>query len=210
MRFPKLNQIILLLIIAEFIIATGNAITAPIFALFVTQDIGAAAYVVGFSISIYWATKSILQLPIARYLDKNHGELDDYYAIIIGLFFAIVAVFSMYFAAKAWHMYALLAMLAIGDSFVVPPFYAIFTRHIDKGNEGLEWALRSSFSLGAGTALGGALSGVLGALIGFRTLFLLNGLFMFFGWIVLLFLRPWIIPRGSPPVERIFIERSNR
>ena len=175
-----------------------------------TQDIGAAAYVVGFSISIYWATKSILQLPIARYLDKNHGELDDYYAIIIGLFFTIIAVSSLYFATKIWHLYVLHVVLAIGNSFVTPPFYAIFTRHIDKNNEGFEWALRSSFSLGAGTAIGAAISGILATLIGFRVLFLLNGLLMFFGWVVLIFLRPWIIPRGSPPAERIFIERPNR
>jgi MFS family permease len=207
LKFPKLNQIILLIIVSEFIIATADALIAPIYALFVTQDVGAAAQAVGFSVAIYWVTKSILQLPIARYLDKNHGEIDDYYSMVGGLLIVVVGNFLFYFATTVSHVYLIQFLLAVGNSFVVPPFYAIFTRHIDKNNEGFEWSLRSSFSLGAGTALGGALSGVLGAIIGFRSLFLINGLLMLMGWVGLIFMRPWIIPRGHPPTDRILVER---
>lgn len=207
MKFPKINQIILVIILSEFVLTVADGMIAPIYALFVTQDIGAAARVVGFSLAIYWITKSILQLPVARYLDKNHGELDDYYSMIGGLFATTATMFLFYFATLPWHIYALQFMLGIGYSFVVPPFYAIFTRHIDKDSEGFEWSLRSSFSLGAGSALGGALSGVLGAIIGFRALFLVNGTLMLIGWITLTFLRPWVMPKVRLPVERIFIER---
>lgn len=206
-KFPKLNQVILLIILAEFIFVTATTLVSPIFALYIIEDIGATARVVGFAVAVYWVVKSILQLPVARYLDRNHGEIDDYYSMIGGLLVTSIGVFLFYFAKYEWHIYAIQFLIAVGDSFVVPPFYAIFTRHIDKDQEGFEWALRSSFSLGAGSAVGAALSGVLGAVIGFRTLFLVNGILMFVGWIVLLFLRPWIIPRGHPPAERVLIER---
>lgn len=209
MRFPKLNQVILLIILAEFTMVMASAITAPVFALFVTKDIGGGAQVVGFCLAIYATIKSLLQLPIARYLDRNHGEIDDYYSMIIGQFIAILVMFSFYFTAEVWHLYFLYALLAVADAFVVPPFYAIFTRHIDKGSEGFEWALRSSFSFGAGSALGGAFSGILVMLVGFRTLFLINGSLMFLGCVILLFLKPWIIPRGHISAERIFIERPH-
>lgn len=208
--FPKINQVILLVIIAEFVAATADALIAPVYALFITQDVGAAVSVVGFSIAIYWTTKSILQLPVARYLDKNHGEVDDYYSMLCGFFVVVIATFLFYFSERIWHIYALQFLMGIGNAFVVPPFYAIFTRHLDKNSEGFEWSLRSSFSLGAGTAIGGAVSGLLGGVIGFRALFLINGLLMFIGWVVLFFLRPWILPRVTTPSSKAFIERANR
>lgn len=208
-KFPKLNQVILLIILSEFILVVAETLISPIYALFITQDLQAAASVVGFSIAVYWITKSILQLPVARYLDKNHGEVDDYYSMVIGLLIVTITTFLFYFASQVWHIYALQFFLAVGNSFVVPPFYAIFTRHIDKDQEGFEWSLRSSFSLGMGSALGGALSGILVSIIGFRSLFLINGTLMFLGWIILLFLRPWIIPKGKPPTERMLIERPH-
>ena len=209
-KFPKLNQVILLITVSEFIIVTAETLISPIYAIFVLGNITAGtAQVVGFSIAIYWITKSILQLPIARYLDRNHGEVDDYYSMVGGVFMATIVSFGFYFAVEVWHIYVLQFFLAVANAFVVPPFYAIFTRHLDKDKEGFEWALRSSFSLGAGSAIGGAFSGVLGAIIGFRSLFLVNGILMFIGWVVLLFLKPWIIPRGNLPVERVFVERPH-
>ena len=210
LQFPKLNQIILLIILSEFILITADALIAPIFALYVTTSVGAAVEVVGFSVAIYWIVKSIGQLPVARYLDRNHGEVDDYYAMVFGLLLVTTGSFLFYFAKEVWHLYAIQVLNAIGNAFVVPPFYAIFTRHIDKDQEGFEWSLRSSFSIGAGSAIGGGLSGVLGSIIGFRALFLVNGILMLMGWVVLLFMRPWIIPKGRPPAERVMIERPHR
>ncbi|MBU6415436.1 MFS transporter [Patescibacteria group bacterium] len=207
--FPKPNQVILVIIISEFIVTTGVGLVTPIYAIFVTQEVFAAtATVVGFSVALYWLVKSILQLPIARYIDKNHGEIDDYYSMLIGVFLAVVATFLFYFATKIWHVYVLQIMLGVADSFAVPPFYAIFTRHIDKDNEGFEWALRSSFSLGAGAALGGFFSGILAALVSFRIMFLINSGLTFIGFLILLFLRPYIRPRVSQSVERVFIEQK--
>ncbi len=189
------------------VVAAG--IILPVFAVFVLEDIaGATLKVIGFATAIYWLTKSVLQLPIARRLDKNHGEIDDYYSMVFGVFVVISAVFLYYFATKVWHVYALQFLIAIGDAFAVPPFYAIFTRHIDPNSEGFEWSLRSSFSFGAGSAISGALSGVLATAIGIRALFLVNGTMMLMGVIVLLFLKPYIKPRTPTPVERVFIEQK--
>ncbi|MBI4139040.1 hypothetical protein HY479_02720, partial [Candidatus Uhrbacteria bacterium] len=51
-------------------------------------------------------------------------------------------------------------------AFIFPPFYAIISRHLDPGREGFEWSLRSSMAFGAGSALGGALGGLLAAAFG--------------------------------------------
>lgn len=206
--WPKLNQVVLIIIFAQFIFTVAANLSGPLFALFVVRDVGAAAAAVGFASAIYWVVKSILQLPIARWIDRNHGELDDYYSLLIGIAITTGGVFLFFFARELWHVYLIQVLIGVGDAFVVPPLYAIFIRHIDRNSEGFEWALQSSFSFGAGSAIGGVLSGVLVGLIGIRPLFLINGILMLLGLIILLYLRPYIRPKAPTPVERVFIEQK--
>lgn len=208
MKLPRLNHVILIFIIALFAINVAANLSVPFFAVFMLQDIGAAFTVVGFASAVYWITKSILQLPVARWLDKNHGEIDDYYSLVCGLAVSTLGVFLFYLAEEVWHIYVLQLLIAIGDAFVVPPFYAIFTRHLDPNNEGFEWSLYSSFSLGAGSALGGALAGILASTIGIRPLFLMNGTLMLLGLVILLFLKPYIRPKVPARVGRVFMEQK--
>ena len=210
MRFSlfKLNQVILIVIFAQFIFNVAANLSVPFFAVFVLEDIRAAAGAVGIAIAIYWVVKSILQLPIARWIDKNHGEIDDYYSLLFGLAITTTGVFLFYFAKEIWHIFAIQALIAVGDAFVVPPIYAIFTRHIDHDSEGFEWAVQSSFSVGAGSAIGGLLSSALVTLVGIRPLFLVNGTLMFVGLIILLFLRPYIRPKVPVKAQRVFIEQK--
>lgn len=210
LRMPSINKVIGIIIVSDFMVTTGSSLLSPIFALFITSQVGGgSAQAVGFAIAIYWITKSILQLPIARYLDRNHGEIDDYYFMMFGLV-ADAAVISAYyfFATEVWHVYILQALLGIADAFLLPPFYAIFTRHIDKGSEGFEWSIRSSFSFGGGAALGGALGGILLGIVGFRAIFLIASSVNLLSVAVLLFMRPYIMPSTPRPVARIPLENK--
>lgn len=208
---PAVNQVILIIIFAQFILTAGWGFLPPFFAVFVNQQIaGGSVAVVGFALTIYWVTKSILQLFVARRIDKNHGEIDDFYFFIAGGILNAVFVSLYYFASTVWHIYALHFLIGIADAMLVPPFYAIFTRHIDKGREGFEWSLYSSFSLGAGYAIGGAVGGLLATLVGFRAVFLLTGFLTFLFSIMLLFLRPYIRPKVAEEVRRVFVDGRKR
>ena len=204
LRLPKINQVVLIIIMAEFVLTAAGGFLAPITAVFNTEQIvGGSFAVVGFAITIYWIVKSILQLFVARHIDRNYGEIDDFYFFLAGGFLNAVFVALYYFATQIWHIYALHFLIAVADSMLVPPFYAIFTRHIDKGREGFEWSLYSSFSLGAGMALGGAVGGILATIAGFRVVFLLTSVLTLVFTIMLLFLRPYIRPKV--PQEATFI-----
>lgn len=207
-NFLKLNQVILIIIFAQFVFTVAANLSVPFFALFVVKDIGAAAAAVGFASAIYWVVKSLLQLPIARWIDRDHGEIDDYYSLLLGLVITTSGLFTFYFAENIWHVFAIQILIGIGDAFVVPPLYAIFSRHLDHDSEGFEWALQSSFSFGAGSAIGGTLSGLLVSTLGIRPLFLINGTLMLVGIVILLFLKPYIRPKVPVPAQRVFIEQK--
>jgi len=48
---------------------------------------------------------------------------------------------------------------------------AIFTRHIDKGKEALEWGVEST-AIGAGAGIAGGLGGIIAGALGFNVLFI--------------------------------------
>lgn len=206
----SLNKVILILIACEFILTTSFGLLVPVFALFVVEEVTAGtAQVVGFALAIYWIVKSIIQLPIGRLLDRNHGEVDDFWTMVAGYVAGgVLGILFYFFVKEVWHVYLFQVLWGIADALIVPPFYAIFSRHLDRNQEGFEWSLRSSFSFGAGSAIGGALGGVFAGIFGLRSVFLFMGIGVILGSIPLLLLRSYILPKAKAPKDRVFLEKK--
>lgn len=204
---PKsINRIIKVLTCSDLLLLTGFGFIAPIFAIFIDQritlgDPAEAAKVAGFAMAIYWAVKSILQIPIGNYLDKNHGERDDIIFVILGNILASLAAFAYIFCYLPWHIYLIQAVYSLGMAMNIPAWTAIFTRHIDKGKEAFEWATRSTV-IGIGAGISGALGGILASSIGFTALFIVVGLFVLLSSLVLLLIL-WEISARDKKTPRV-------
>lgn len=155
----------------------------------------------GIAIGIYWLTRSVLQIPIANYLDKNHGEKDDYYALISGTLLTSLVPLGYIFASLVWHVYVLQIVYALGMAFVIPSWAGIFTRHIDKGREALSWSVDSSaFSIGTG--ISGIVGGVVAKNFGFIPLFIAISFMAASAAVLCLLIRNDIVPKG--PTGRVY------
>ena len=102
--FKSINKVIKILVVSDFFLNSAWGLLAPIFALFIVQNItfgntAQAAKVAGFSTLCYWAVKSFLQIPIAKYLDKNHGEKDDFLFIVLGTFLTGLVPIGYFFSS---------------------------------------------------------------------------------------------------------------
>jgi len=185
------------MIFSDLALLFGWGLVTPILAIFIVQNIkGGDAQVAGIAVGMYWLVKSILQVPLAKWLDKNQGEVDDYYALIGGTFLASLAPLGFIFATLPWHMYALQGVHSLGMALAIPGWAAIFTRHIEPGKEALSWSLDSS-ALGIGTGVAGIVGGSLVEFIGFEALFLgVSGLGII-STLILLLIRKDIIPKGK-------------
>jgi MFS family permease len=194
---PMMNKVVKILILSDFYLVAGDGLVAPIFAIFLTDQIqGGDIKVAGYAAAIYWIVKSLVVVPFGRYLDRNHGEKDDLWFVIIGNLLAAIAIFGYIFSRLPWHIYLLQVVYAVGMGMNVPGYTAIFTRHIDKGKEAFDWSVRSALiGLGAGAA--GALGGIIASYFGFKTLFIGTGIFILISAFLPLLIFREIIPKDK-------------
>ena len=175
----RINHVIRTLILSDFYFNMGLGLFGPIFAIFITKQIaGGSIEVVGFAAGITQLFKVILQIPIAKYLDKNHGEYDDFYSMILGGALISLSPFLYIFATETYHIYLIQALYGIGLAFLVPPWYAIFSRHLDKLHENIEWSFES-VAIGIAAAASAAIGGIMANRFGFQTVFIIAGTLSF-------------------------------
>jgi DHA1 family multidrug resistance protein-like MFS transporter len=196
-----ISKVIKVLIYSDFVLNSAWGLVSPVFAIFIVQDItgGSAlegAKVAGFATLTYWVVKSFLQIPIGSYLDKKHGEKDDFWFMVLGLFLAGFVPFGFVISSKPIHIYAFHILHAVTMAMLVPSWSAIFTRHIDRGKEAYEWSLRST-ALGFGSGIAGALGGIMAASFGFRIIFILVGVLTMISSLILLLIRKDIIAKDG-------------
>src|SRR5687768_15138619 len=84
-----INKIIKILIFNNVMFNLGWGLILPIFAIFILQKIAIqdpveAVKILGLSELCFGITRVVTQLPIGRYLDKNHGEKDDFWFMLVG------------------------------------------------------------------------------------------------------------------------------
>lgn len=167
--FP-INKVIKIIILSDFVAVFAWGLVSPILAIFILQNIqGGDVKVAGIAVGIYWIVKSIIQIPIGRYLDHHPGEKDDYYFLITGTLIAAVVPIGLIFSTLPWHLYGLQILHAFAWAMAIPAWGGIFVRHIDKGKEAFSWGLESS-AIGLGAGIAGILGGIVAKIFGFLPL----------------------------------------
>ena len=162
------NRAVQILLFYLFSVVVAESLFTPIFSVFILENIaGAALRTAGFALAIYAVAKSIVQVPLARFLDKHNGERDDFYALLIGAFIGIIYPFLLATVSKVWHLYLLEILGGVGTAFLMAAYYSLFARHVDKGAEGFEWSLFSVGGLTMSSAIGAAIGGVFAEGFGF-------------------------------------------
>lgn len=204
---PKINRIIRILVTTDVIIYGSWGLFSPLYAVFIVDSVNGDEAVVGLAVGIFWVVKSILQFPIGRYLDVNHGEKDDFWFMAIGTFLASLIPIGFLFAKEPLHLYILEAFHGAAMAVVIPAWGGIFTRHMDKGLEAETWGLESS-SLGLGTGLAGIAGGFIAKYVGFPPLLIAVSVIGVFGNLVLLTIRKDILPKkgGVMPLKKEHIK----
>jgi len=185
----KMNAVIKILILSDFIIWSVSNLIGPIFAIFIIDFIpGATLEAVGISAALYLIFKSIFEIPVGIWLDKKRGEKDDLYTAVVGSVL-ISGIFFFYpHINSVWQLYMLQCLLGVAAAISYPGWYGIFTRHIDKKKEAFEWSVYD-VALGSGMAGAAAIGAFMADFWGFDIVFYVSGFFTFIGALTLLVIK---------------------
>jgi len=199
---PKLiNKIVKTLIFSDLFLNLGWGLLSPIFAIFILENVvkndpAAAAQVAGLAALFYWIPKSFFEIPVGIYLDKHHGEKDDFWFMFFGMLIISCVPIGYIFASEPSHIYIFQTIYAAGMAMTLPSWLAIFTRHIDKGKEALEWSMETT-AIGTGAGIAGGLSGILVGFLGFKVLFIFVSVFTLISTLLLLVIRNHVFTRDG-------------
>lgn len=182
----KLNPIIKLLIASDLIAQGSLGLLAPIFAIFIDKSITDTDPVIaaGMASAIYLFTRSAFQIPIARLLDSIKGERDDFSAMFWGMICSSLLPIAYLYIDSSLELYFIQFLLGLCVAFTYPSFMSIFTKHIDKGEEGTEWGIYYTFT-DISTAATSAIGGVFAATYGFNLVIIVTVIFSVIGTLIL-------------------------
>lgn len=189
------NGVIRHFVLADLLFFAGWGLIGPIFALFVSQKIpGANLVIVGTAVAIYWVVKSVLQVPVAIFLDKNKGEKDDFYTLLIGLSLAGFTALGFLFINNITGLYIMICFQGLAFGLYTPSWSAIFTRHLDKENCSLDWSVDSA-AIGIGSGIAAFIGGNVAAIWGFNAVFFATSILSFASVFILFSLPKLILPK---------------
>ena len=187
-RNYKINRIIKILILSDFLVWSSNQLLAPIFAIFITDKIHGSLGVVGIASAIYLIVKSVFEIPVGTFVDKSKSERDDLIVAIAGTLLTAAVYFLYIFITDVWQIYLLQGVMGLGSALAFPGWYSIFTKHVDENKVGFEWSLYDVV-LGIGMAGTAALGGFMATTYGFDTVFFIIGVLTGIGAFSLLLIK---------------------
>jgi DHA1 family quinolone resistance protein-like MFS transporter len=168
--------------ISDIFVLTGFGLIAPILAIFIKENlVGGTIFSAGLATTIFVITKSMVQLPFSKYVDKHDDKLKW---LIIGLFITSTVPFLYIFATNIKMIYIAQIIYGVGSGLAFPTWLGLWSRNLDKKQESFEWSLYSTL-VGLGTAVTAAIGGAIAQFIGFNTTFIIVGILSIIGSLIL-------------------------
>ncbi len=170
------------LILSDVFILSSFGLIGPIFAVFIKDNlIGGSLTSAGIASAIFFVVKSASQLPLSKYVDKNHHKLS---LLILGTFFIVFVPFIYSFSVSVRGIYFAQVIYGFGTALAYPAWFSLFTTYMDKKHKGFEWSIWST-SVGIGAAITAYLGAKIADAIGFKYLFFIVGGFSLIGFAIL-------------------------
>lgn len=180
------NKVIRHLVLSDFILNFAFGLLAPIFAVFILQNIqGSTLRVVGLATAFYWVARTLTTVPLSKLMDRTDGERDEFYFMVIGSFLLSSIPLFFLIASVPWHIYLIQFISGLANSMAVPSWRILFTDHLDRGKTGYEWSLED-IAIGLSVGISAYLGSLLADQFGFRVVFIFLSILGYLGTMILI------------------------
>lgn len=197
-----MNRTIKFLLISDIFVLTGFGLIQPIIAVFIKDDLqDGRLYMAGFASMLFLLTKSFVQLPFSRYIDRHDHSIKW---LILGTACVSIVPFIYMFSKHIEMIYVAEVVYGIGSGLAYPTWLGLWSKNLSKRHASYEWSLYSTL-VGLGTAGSAALGAVLTEYIGFRYTFLIVGICSIIGCLILFQLQAKEVKQGKSSLKRKLI-----
>ena len=201
----KVSKLVKFFVISDFFLLAGWGFIDPVFSVFIVQRIaGGTLNTVGIAAAIYWILKSVLQIPMAQYLDKTPGEKDDFMTLIGGILLAGISAISFCWVTTSAQLYLVQVIHAVAFAMYSAAWPAIFSRHLDKDRYAFDWSL-DSVTVGVASGITGLFGGIIAETLGYQAVFFFGGILSFIAAFVLIAAPDLILPNRVPKAAQTLI-----
>lgn len=178
-----MNRTLKILMLSDIFVLTGFGLFDPILAIFVKEElIGGTIFAAGLASTIFFITKSIVQLPFSRYVD-THDEKVKW--LFLGTLLLAVVPFIFIIAKDIKLIYLAQFIRGIGVGLAYPTWLGLWSVNLDKKQESFEWSLYATFT-GIGIAATASAGAAVAQFVGYKFTFLLTGILSIIGCFTLL------------------------
>ncbi len=178
-----MNRTLKLLLLSDVFVSTGFGLIAPIFAIFVKEDIvGGTIFTAGIATTLFLLGKGVFQLPFSRYVDAHDNKVRW---LMVGTFLGTTVPIVYLFSTSIYHIFIAQALYGLAAAMAYPTWLALWSTNLDKKHEGYDWSLYSTFT-GLGAAVTATVGSAIAQFIGFQYTFALVSLISLVGGLVLL------------------------
>lgn len=193
------NPLVKVFILSEMFLWSGWNLIIPIFAIFAADEIQGGNVKVAASVySTYLIVRVITELIVGKYL-SGKKDAKKILNTIIGTFIVAASFIGFGLTNTVIPLFIFFGTIGIGMGISAPAKYSLFSSHLDKGKEALEWSVYDATTF-TGMALSIALGGFIAAEYGFKLLFFVASLVNFIAII------PYLVYFRFNPVN----EQQNR
>lgn len=167
----KAHPVVQILLLSDLFIVTGFGLIEPIFGIYVNDAIvGGTIAMIGVATGIYLITKSLIQVPFSRSVDK-HGARYASRWLFYGLLLEALAPLIYIFAKDINLIYCAQLLSGLGAGIAYPAWLGLWSKYIDEGKESFQWSFYSTL-IGVATAIAAPIGAFIADKSGFNGLFL--------------------------------------
>jgi MFS family permease len=168
----QMNPFVKAYIVSELFVWSSWNFVLPIFAIFVVNEIARAnVETAAFGYSIYLMGRVIFELISGQYLNKA-GDKKKLLFTMLGIVCLSVAYLGFSISNTVTLLFVFYFISGMGLGIASPAKNAIFSMHLDKHKESIEWGIADASAFGC-MALATAFGGFFVQQYGFRPLFVL-------------------------------------
>ncbi len=159
-RKKLFNHSLKILVGTNAIILTAAAMLGPIYALFI-EEIGGDLMDAAIAGAIFALAAGVTTLISGKYAD----HIEKKRIVAFGYLLMALGFFLLAWAQSIYTLFAIQALIGLGEAIYSPPFDALYSNHLDAHKQGRQWSIWEStnyFTMVIGALIGGYIATELG------------------------------------------------